>query len=112
MLTGDNVKLRHSVVFLPALTHKGMAPALFGDHMQQHRTAIGAIFEVAQDRHQLIQIMTINRADIEKPELGENGAAADNAARHFLGPLGGAFKFGRKTAGNLFRQLPDRMKRA
>ena len=53
--------------------------------MDQHRPG-GPRVCCAQDWQQLVQIMTVERADVGKPQLLKQGAADRQTLDHFLGP--------------------------
>ena len=63
----------------------GIALALLGDRMDQHRPG-RALLDRAQQRQKLVQIMPIDGADIGKAQFLKHRPADGHALQHFLGP--------------------------
>ena len=59
-----------------------------------------------QDRHQIIHVVPVNRADIIEAQLLEEGAAGHHAARIFLGLLGRLAEGARQVLRHRFAQPP------
>ena len=100
----QHIKLAGGVAAITGGFGRGVTFALFGQHMDQDRSG-GPGMGSAQNRQQLIQIVAINRADVGKAQLFEQGAANRDAfqnlfcpARAFLKRLGqqGHHAFGRR----------------
>ena len=60
-----------------------VALALLGDDVDQERPVLG-VAHVLQHRQQVIDVVAVDRADVEEAELLEQRAAGDEAARVFL----------------------------
>ena len=73
---------------LAAFLGRRIALALLGHAVHQHRTVVGAVAQVAQDRQQVVQVVAVDRAHVVEAELLEQGAAGHHAAGVFLGPPG------------------------
>jgi hypothetical protein len=87
LLAGDDVELDHAMVFVGAAFGRGIALALLGDGVDQHR-AVVAVADVLEDLDQAEDVMAVDRADVIEAELLEQGAAGHHAAGIFLEPLG------------------------
>ena len=78
--------------YLSALASAGaIALALLGDDMDQDRLVELAVARVLQHRQQMVEIVTVDRADIVEAQLVEQRAAGHEAAREFLGALAPPF---------------------
>ena len=73
------------MVFVGAGLGRGIALALLRDDMQQDGALI-RIADVPKDRDEMIEIMAIDRPDIVKAELVEQGATREVGARMLDGP--------------------------
>ena len=60
-----------------------IALALLGDDVNEERAVLG-VAHVSEHRQEMIDIVAVDRADIEKAELVEQGAAGDETAGVFL----------------------------
>ena len=58
---------------------RGVTFALLRAHMHEDRTLLG-VAHILQDRHELVEVMAVDHADIVEAELLEQGAAGDEAA--------------------------------
>ena len=87
----------------------GIAFALAGDDVKQDGAAGGfrtiGITQVAQDGEEVIEVVTVDGADIVEAHFLEQGAAGEHAAREFLGAAGGAFDGFRKALGHPRRKI-------
>jgi hypothetical protein len=61
---------------------------------------------ILQNRDEMIEIMTVDRADVIEPQLLEQRAARDHTAGKFLGALGALFHRPWKEMGDLLPNLP------
>ena len=86
LLAGDDVELDHRVQLVGAALRRGVALALLGDDVDQHRP-VGDGRGVLQDGHQVVHVVPVDRPDVVEAELLEEGAAGDHAAGVFLGLL-------------------------
>ncbi len=84
LLAGDHVELDHPVVLVRRALGRSVALALLGDHVDQHRPVVD-VAHIAQDRHQVVQVMAVDRAHVVEAQLLEQGAAGGHAAGVFLG---------------------------
>ena len=109
--SGNHIEFRNSVVFLCRRSGKGMALALFGDDMDEHRTARMAVTDVLQHRQQMRHVMAVDRTDMEESQLAEDRIAADQVAGSLAGAPRRALDLGREPAGHLAHQVTDRMER-
>ena len=81
---GDHVKGVHAVIFVVGRFGGRVALSLLGDHMDQHR-AIGHVADIFQNRQQVVEVVAVDRPDIEKAQLLEQRAAGPEAAAVFFG---------------------------
>ena len=81
---GQHVELRRGMALVGGGLGRGIALALFRQHMDQHRPG-GPCLHRAQHRQQLVQIMPVDRAHIGKAQLFKQRAAHGNAFQHLLG---------------------------
>ena len=65
--------------------------------MQQDWALVIRVTQVAQNGQQMVQIMTIHRADIIETKLFKQRAAGQQPARIFICPARRAFQRSRKT---------------
>ncbi len=79
----QHVEFARCMAFVAGGLCRGIALALFGDHMDQHRP-FGAGVNRAQNRHKLVQIMPVNRPDIGKAQLFKQGAADGHTLEHLF----------------------------
>ena len=89
LFAGDDVELLDAVVLVRRLFGRAIALALLRHDMDQARP-FGGIADVFQDRHQLVDVVAIDRADIVKAQFLEQGAAHGHAAGELVRLLGGA----------------------
>ena len=71
------------MIFVSRRFGGGIALALLRDDMDQHG-AFRIVADIFENRDQLIQIVAVDRADIIKAQLFEQGAAHGHAAGIFL----------------------------
>ncbi len=107
LLAGSDVELDHAVILVGSGLGGDVTFALFGDNMDQGRADF-RIPHVLQDRQQMVEVMTVDRADIEEAELFEQRAAGQEAAGIFLGALRALLDELRKTLGDLLADLAQR----
>ena len=88
LLAGHDIELHDAVVLVVARLGRRIALALLGHDMDQDRLVEPAVARVLQDRQQVVEIVTVDRADIVEAQLVEQGAAGHEAARELLGALG------------------------
>ena len=87
LLPREHIELRDAVIFVRRLLRRLVALALLGHHMHENGAVLHVV-HVLQHRDQMIEIVTVDRADIVKAEFLEERAAHPEAARIFLGALG------------------------
>ncbi len=80
---GDDVELHDAVIFVGAVLGRGVALALLGDDVDQHRPVVG-VADILEHLDQRVDIMAVDRADIIEAELVEERAAGEHAAGIFL----------------------------
>ena len=80
----QDIELRRRMAPVPRRLGGGIALALPGDHMNQHRPR-GPRLDRAQHRQQLVKIMSVDRTHIGKAQLLEQCPAHGHAFQHFLG---------------------------
>ena len=73
-----HVELRHPVVLVARRLRRGVALALPGQRMDQHRP-VAARLHRPQDRHQLLHVVPVDRPDIGEAQLLEQRAADRHA---------------------------------
>ena len=72
------------MIFVGGSFCRGVAFALLRHDMDQHRAG-AVVAHIAQDRHQIVEIVTIDRTDMEEAKLLEQGATSDVATRMLNG---------------------------
>ena len=108
---GNDVEFRNSVIFFGGRAGKGMALALFGHHMNQHRPTRVPVANVFQHRQKMRHVMAVNRPDMKKAKLAEHRIATDQITCRLAGAPRRAFDLGRKAACHLAHQITDRVER-
>ncbi len=73
---GDDIELVDAVILVGRGFCGGITLALLGDDMDQHR-ALGIVADIAQDGQQVIEGMTVDRADMVETEFFEHRTAGD-----------------------------------
>ena len=111
LFAGHHVEFGNAVVLVGAPLGGRVTLALLGHDMQQDRTLVVGVAQVAQHRHQVVHIVPVDRTDIVEAQLFEQRAAAQQATREFVGPLRSALERARKAARHLRHQLADRQER-
>ena len=107
LLAGEHGEFRDRVIFVGAGFGRGIALALLGHHMHQDRT-LHAVAHILQHRDQMIEIVAVDRADIEEAHLLEQRAAHGQAARIFLGAARHVEQRARQEAlGQPFAQIAE-----
>ena len=105
---GHHVELDDAVILVGRLLRRGIAMALAGD---AHEPAPGlrrAVAHIAQHRQQMVQIVAVDRPDIEEAQLLEQRAAGHHAAGELLGALGGGFDLARELPGHFLAEMAQR----
>jgi hypothetical protein len=100
LFAGRDVELDHTVVLVVGRLGRRIAVALFGDDMHQNRSGFG-VPHVLEHRQEMVEIVTIDRADVVEAELFEQGAAGDKPARIFLDRQRALFEKLRQRFGKL-----------
>ena len=100
---GDDVEFLDAVVFVLGGFGGAVALALLGHDMDDDRT-FGGIADVFEHRHQMFEVMAVDRANIVETQFLEQAAAAGERAEIFLGTLGRAVELVRQ---DLLRQHLD-----
>ncbi len=77
---GHHVEFVDAVIFVRGGLGGGVALALLGHDMDQHRPADIGVPHVLQDREQMVEVMAVDRADVIEAKLLEQGAAGDIVA--------------------------------
>ena len=78
-----HVELDDAMIFIGRFFGGLIALALLGDDVNEERAVLG-VAHVSEHRQEMIDIVAVDRADIEKAELVEQGAAGDETAGVFL----------------------------
>ena len=86
LLARHHVELAERVATVRCALGRLVALALAGDDMEQHRPRRLVLADVAQHRDQVVEIVAVDRPDIEEAELLEEGATRHHAAGILLGP--------------------------
>jgi len=113
LLAGDDVEFLHAMIFVGGGLGGGIALALYRHRMDQHRPMV-AVAHIFEDRDQMLQIMPVDRPDIIKSELLEQGAAHRHAASELVGLLRRLVeRFGQlaRNAPRNFAQFEERPRR-
>ena len=71
------------MIFVGGLFRRRVALALLGDDVDQERSGVG-VAHIVEHRQQMVDVVAVDRPDIEEAELIEQRAAGDEAARIFL----------------------------
>ena len=83
LLAGHHVELGNTVILVLGALCRAVALALLRDGMDQHRSVM-RVADIFQDRQQMFQIVTVDRANIVEAELLKHGAAGPEATRIFF----------------------------
>jgi len=83
LFAGDDVELGHAVILVGRVFCRGIALALLGDDMDQHR-AFGGVTHILQHGEQVIQIVPVDRADVIEAQFFEQSPAGHHAAGEFF----------------------------
>ena len=108
LLAGDDVELGHRVQLVVGALGRGVALALLGDDVDQHRL-VGVVADVLQHRDQGVEVVPVDGPDIVEAQLLEQSPAGDHAAGVFLGLARGLLQGPRQGAGHLLAQLAQRL---
>jgi hypothetical protein len=83
LLPGGDVEARDAVVLVLRALRVGVAAALLGDDVDQHRAHGTRRLDFLQNSHQVLQVVAVHGADVVQTELLEQrrAAAGDHAAR-------------------------------
>ena len=81
LFAGMHGEFRHRVIFVGAGLGGGIAVTLLGHHMHQDRPLHG-VAHILEHGNQMIEIVPVNRADIEEPHLLEQRAAHGHDRGH------------------------------
>ena len=87
LLAGHDVELADTVILLRRRLRRRVPSPLLGHHMDQNRARLPRIADVLQDRKKMLQIVAVQRPDIEETQLLEQRAAGQEATRVLLRPL-------------------------
>jgi hypothetical protein len=104
LLAGDHVELDHRVQLVGGALGGGVALALLGDDVDQHRLFV-EVLGVVQHRDQGVHVVAVDRADIVEAQFLEEGAAGDHAAGVFLGLAGRVADRGRQLLDHRLAEL-------
>ena len=105
---GRHVELDDAVILVGRLFRRLVALALLGHDMDEEWTVL-RVADVLQHRQQMIDVVTVDRADIEEAEFVEQRAAGDEAAGVFFD---GDRALLQHPAGKAFRDLPNHVAQA
>ena len=78
-----HVELDDAVIFVGRFFGRLVALALLRDDVNEERSVLG-VAHVLEHRQQMIDVVAVDRPDIEESEFVEQGAAGDEAAGVFL----------------------------
>ena len=81
---GYHLELRNAVIPVGRFLRRGIALALHRDDVDQDGTFGPVVPDVAQDRQQMVEIVSVHRTDIEEAELLEQRPAGHQPAGVFL----------------------------
>ncbi len=105
---GGDVEFDHRVIFVGGRFRRAVALALLGHDMNQDRAGLH-VADVLQHRQQMVEIVTVDRADIIEAELLEQRAAVHHeAAGIFLDAVGAVGEHLRQALVDLFGGLAQR----
>ncbi len=83
LLAGYDVELVDAVIFVGGGFGWRITLAFLRDHVDQHRAFL-RITHIFQDRQQMIQIMSVDGADVIEAQLFKQRAASEEGTRVFL----------------------------
>ena len=83
LFTGDDVEFRNAVVLISRTFSRSIAHALLGTDVNQHGFMVD-LARIAQDRHQGVQVVTINHTNIVEAKLFKEGAPLDHTTSIFI----------------------------
>ncbi len=105
LFAGDNVELGDTMILVGGIFGRAIALALLGHDMNQDRAIDIRIAHVFQHWQKMIQIMPINRPDIEETHFFKQGPAGHHAAGIFLDLAGGFFDLARQMFGQALGRI-------
>ncbi len=104
LLAGDDVELGHRVVLVGRAFGRAVALALLSDHVNQHRLVVHML-DVIEHRHQVLEIVAVDRPDVIEAQFLEERAAGGHAPGVLLGLAGHVLQRARQMAGHLLAEL-------
>ena len=105
--SGGDVELGDGVILVVGRFGGRVALALLRDNMNQDRSG-RRIAHVGQHRQQVVEVVAVDRPDIEEAEFFEQRAAGDHAARIFLGAQRAVLEEFRKFVREIFQRFARR----
>ena len=101
---GRDVELDDAVILVGGFLGRLVALALLRDDVDQERPVLG-VAHVVEHRQQVIDVVAVDRADIEEAELVEQRAAGDESAGIFLHRHRALLEEGRQQLGQLLHGM-------
>ncbi len=99
----DHIEGDDAVVLVGRALGRRVALAFLGDDVDEDRPLLG-VAHVLQHGQEMVEVVSVDRADVVEPQLLEQGAAGEKAARVFLGANRLVIEELRQVLGEL---LPD-----
>ena len=107
LLARDDVELDHAVIFVGRAFGRGIALALLGHDVDEHRPDVG-VADIFKDFDQRTDVMAVDRPDVIKAQFLEQCPAGHPAAGIFLGLARPVVDPVRHHPGDLLRHPPRR----
>mmetsp|Transcript_14383 Transcript_14383/g.37312 ORF Transcript_14383/g.37312 Transcript_14383/m.37312 type:complete len:337 (-) Transcript_14383:730-1740(-) len=106
-----DVELGHTVILVRGGLGRGVAFALVGLHVQQHWLRALAVADVLEDRHQVVEVVSVDRANVVEAELLKQSSARHHAAGILVDLGVGLLDLGRKELVDRLSRVAERLER-
>jgi len=77
------------------------------DHMHQHRATLRIVAHILQHRHEVLEIMAVDRADIIEAHFLKPCTTCEHRAAVMLGLARGFLETAREQIGEVLRDMAD-----
>ncbi len=104
LLPGRDIELDDAVVLVAGRFGRRVALALLRHDMDQDRPVLG-VAHILEHRQEVVEVVTVDRADVVEAEFLEHRAAGEKAARVFLGAQRLLLERLRQMAGKLLADV-------
>ena len=107
----DHIEFGDAMVLVFGLFSRQVAAALLGNGVDQDRAALLGVADILQHGQQMVDVVAVDRPDIIKAQLLEQGAAGNKAAGEFLGAPRGVLERLGEVSGDLLGDVAQRQER-